>query len=255
MTVSDDIRASYEAGSTGFVPVFDGTVKDAVFRTDNGYRDGEIAFLELSIEPSEDDAAEFGEYLEDGMTTVRYACGKGWDPADKGATVQHESGRPRKFNNGTNIITLINAALALDGVGEVLMERGPATQANIWLGMKFTFENTEFTRKDKDGDEFTWTVRLPVAYHGLDGETAAKPAAKKAPAKKAAPAKPAEVEADDDGEIHVLTPKLRGQLKAIAASADDHDAFMEQAFAELTLDDDAEAAVADEDFYTSLKAG
>lgn len=252
MTVSDDIRASYEAGSTGFVPVFDGTVKDAIFRTDNGYRDGEIAFLELFIEPSEDDAPEFGEYLEDGMTTVRYACGKGWEPADKGATVQHESGRQRKFNNGTNIITLINAALELDGVADVLMERGPATQANIWTGLKFTFENTEFTRKDKDGDEFTWTVRLPTAFHGVEGE-AEKPAAKKAPAKKAAPAKAAPVE--DEAEGHTLPAKLRGQLKAIAASADDHDSFMEGAFATLELDDAAEAAVADEDFYLSLKAG
>lgn len=252
MTVSDDIRASYEGASTGFVPVFDGTIKDAVFRTDNGYRDGEIAFLELFIEPSEDDAAEFGKYLEDGMTTVRYACGKGWDPADKGATVQHESGRAKKFTNGTNIITLINAALALDGVGEVLMERGPATQADIWNGLKFTFENTEFTRKDKDGDEFTWSVRLPVAFHGVEGDAEAKPAAKKAPAKKAPAAK---VETADEAEGHTLPAKLRGQLKAIAASADDHDSFMEEAFATLELDDDAEAAVADEDFYLSLKAG
>ncbi len=251
MTVSDDIRASYMGASTGFVPVFDGTIKDAVFRTDNGYRDGEIAFLELFIEPSEDDAAEFGEYLEDGMTTVRYACGKGWDPADKGATVQHESGRQRKFTNGTNIITLINAALELDGVADVLMERGPATQANIWHGLKFTFENTEFTRKDKDGDEFTWTVRLPTAFHGVEGEVKAAPA-KKAPAKKAAPAK---VEAADEAEGHTLPAKLRGQLKAIAASADDHDSFMEEAFATLELDDAAEGAVADEDFYLSLKAG
>lgn len=252
MTVSDDIRASYEGASTGFVPVFDGTVKDAVFRTDNGYRDGEIAFLELFIEPSEDDAAEFGEYLEDGMTTVRYACGKGWEPADKGATVQHESGRQKKFTNGTNIITLINAALELDGVGDVLMQRGPATQADIWLGLSFTFETVEFTRKDRDGDEFTWSVRLPTAFHGVEGVEEKAPA-KKAPAKKAPAAKAAP--AEDDGDVHALTPKLKGQLKAIAASADDHDSFMEQAFATLELDDAAEGAVADESFYLSLKAG
>ena len=81
--------------------------------------------------------------------------------------------------------------------------------------------------------------------------------AKPAVEEKAAPAKAAPVEEPEDGEgtTHTLTPKLKGQLKAIANATDDHDSFMEQAFAELTLDDDAEAAVADEDFYNSLKAG
>ena len=64
-----------------------------------------------------------------------------------------------------------------------------------------------------------------------------------------------ETEDEGEGATHTLPAKLRGQLKAIANVADDHDSFMEQAFAELTLDDDAEAAVADEDFYNSLKAG
>jgi len=38
-------------------------------------------------------------------------------------------------------------------------------------------------------------------------------------------------------------------------SAEDHDSFMEEAFATLELDDAAEAAIADEAFFLSLKAG
>ena len=83
---------------------------------------------------------------------------------------------------------------------------------------------------------------------------AAKPAAKKAPAKKA-PAKKAEEAGEDEGDTYALSPKVKGQLRAIAARVGDHDEFMEAAFAEVTLDDDGETAVADEEFYLSLKAG
>lgn len=261
MTVSDDIKNSWETSDGGFVPEFDGVVREATFCFKNEYQNGEACLLELLVEPSEDDAPEFGDYLEDGLFSIIYPCGKGWEPADKGATCQHESGRARKFNSQSGMGLLMNSALEIDGVSDVLMERGQATDAGVWVGLSFRFEDKQFERTDKDGEKFTWTRRLPTEFHGIEGEVEEKPAAKKAPAKKA-PAKKAEVEVDesdgdtvDTGETHTLSPKLRGQLKAIASSADDHDTFMEQAFAELTLDDDAEAAVADEDFYNSLKAG
>lgn len=255
MTVSDDIRSSYETTDGGFVPEFDGTVREAIFTYKNEYQGGEACLLELMVEPSEDDAPEFGEYLEDGLFSIIYTCGKGWEPADKGATVQHESGQRRKFASQSGMGLLVNHALELEGVEKVLMERGPATQADVWIGLKFRFEDKKFTSKNRDGDPIEWTRRLPVEFHGVDeGEQESKPAAKKAPAKKA-PAKKAEPVETDEDEGYALSPKVKGQLRAIAARVGDHDEFMEAAFAEVTLDDDGETAVADEEFYLSLKAG
>lgn len=257
MSVSEDVRASYEAASGGFAAEFRGTVREASFRFDNNYKGGDVCLLELLVEPCDEDIEQFGEYLEDGLTSIWYGCGKGWEPADKGATAQHESGKPRKFTKGTNISTLLTHAIEVDGVGDVLMQRGPANQAGIWLGLDLDFELTEFASKNRDGEPIEWTVRLPVEFHGVDeGAEKPKPAAKKAPAKKAAPAK-VEADTEDEGTSYDLPAKLRGLLKAIAVNADDHDAFMEAAFAQVAdqLDSTGELAVADEDFYLTLKAG
>ena len=209
------------------------------------------------MEPSEEDAPEFGDYLEDGLFSIIYTCGKGWEPADKGASCQHESGRARKFNSGSGMGLLMNHALELDGVADLLMERGLPTDANVWIGLKFRIEEVAFEGKDKDGTKFTYTRRLPTEFHGVDEGEKAKPAAKKAPAKKAAPAKVEEIADEDEGTSYDLPAKLRGLLKAIAVNADDHDAFMEAAFAQVAdqLDSTGELAVADEDFYLTLKAG
>lgn len=258
MAVTDEVKDSYELSSGGFVPEFDAVVREAQFTYDNGYMNGEACLLELLVEPSEDDAPEFGDYLEDGLYRIIYPCGKGFEPADKGATVQHESGRPKRFNTSSGIGLLVAAALECDGVADVLMERGPSTQADIWVGLNFRWVDKEFSRTDKDGETLTWTRRLPVEFYGVDGEAEAKPVAKKAPAKKA-PAKkaPAKAEAADEDEGYTVPAALKGKLRAIAAREDieDHDAFMEAAFAELDIPEEAEDAVADEEFFLSLKAG
>lgn len=255
MAVTDEVRDSYQLSSGGFVPEFDGVVREAQFTFDNSYMNGEACLLELLVEPSEDDAPEFGDYLEDGLYRIIYPCGKGWEPADKGATVQHESGRPRRFNNQSGIGLLVAHAVECEGVAEVLMERGPSTQADIWVGLNFHWLDKEFSNTDKDGETRTWTRRLPIEFHGVDGEGEAKKApAKKAPAKKA-PAKQVEAEDEaDDGEVKVPAA-LKGKLRAIAATADDHDAFMEAAFSTLDIPAEHEDAVANEAFFLSLKAG
>jgi len=201
MTVSDDIRNSYQTSDGGFVPEFDGVVREATFCFKNEYQNGEACLLELLVEPSEEDAPEFGDYLEDGLFSIIYTCGKGWEPADKGATAQHESGRARKFNSGSGMGLLLNSALELDGVEDVLMERGPATQADVWVGMKFRIEDKVFEGKNNDGEKFTYTRRLPTEFHGVDeGEEPKKAPAKKAPAKKAAAPKAEVEESEDEGK-------------------------------------------------------
>jgi hypothetical protein len=248
MTISQDIESSYELSDGGFVPEFDGIIREATFCFDNSYNNGETAVLEVLVEPSAEDAPEFGDYLEDGLYRILYPCGKGWEPADKGATVQHDSGRARRFGAQSGIGLLLSHALGIDGVADVLKSRGPATQASIWIGLNFRFLDKQFSY-EANGETRTYNRRLPVEFHGTD--EGAKATAKKAPAKKA-PAKPAA----DDGEGDGLSPKLRGQLRAIAAKTEDHDSFMEAAFAEIPdMGDDAEASVADESFYLSLKAG
>lgn len=256
MAVTDEVRDSYTTVEGGFVPEFDGTVKSAIFTFDNSYQNGEACLLELLVEPSPEDAPEFGDYLDDdGYYRIIYPCGKGWEPADKGQTAQHESGRTRRWQNQSGMGLLVNSAVELDGVADILQSRGPSTQADVWVGLKFRFEDKQFSGKNRDGDEITWSRRLPVEFHGVEGE-GEKAAAKKAPAKKA-PAKKAEAEDGDEGETGPsISPAVRGKLRAIAVKSDDHDTFMENAFAELPdMGDEAENAIADEAFFQSLKAG
>lgn len=262
MAFDEDIESSWETDEGGFEP-FDGTIIQAEFGYDNTYGDGEPALLILTVKA--DDPELFED--NDGETRLLYPIGKGWEPADGGATCQHETGRPRKFHVLSGVGALVNAAAQLDGVLDILKSRGPATQANVWEGLRFTFEDVKFSRTDKDGETIEWTRRLPVAFLGVEGEEAeetkpAKKSAKKAATKKSAAKKsepePADADTDDgdaeDSDTPELDAKTRGKLKAIAARVDDHDEFMETAFAELDLDDLAEELVADEEFYQGLKA-
>lgn len=267
MPFDEEVESSYELSSGGLVEEFTGEVVAAAFGFDASYNE-DTCILELLVRPSEEDAEEFTEAMldEDGNYRMIFPVGDKWEDTDRGAGVQHESGKTRKFGKGSGIGLLLEHALELDGVGDVLKGRGPATQADIWVGLTFRWEDKEFTWTDRDGDDHTYTRMLPVEF--IDGGEAKKPAkkapAKKAPAKKA-PAKrgaakkaaddePADDAADEatDAETFDIPAKLRGQLKKLAVAADDHDDFMEQAFATLDLDGDAETAVGEESFYESL---
>lgn len=261
MAFDDEIESSYELDEGGFVQRFTGTVRSARFGFNSSYNDGETCLLEFLVEPSEDDADEFGEGAldEDGLYTVLYSVGDKFEDAEGGATVVHESGRARRFNKRSGIGELLNAAAELDGLLGTLKGRGPATQADIWVGLTFTFDNVAFSFTNKDDEEVTYTRLLPVEFVGEDGAETKKAPAKKAPAKKAPAKKPAakkaEPEPEDDGDaspLDALSAKVRGQLKKLAQDADDHDAFMETAYATLDVDDALEAVITDEDAYTEL---
>ena len=262
MAFDEEIESSYELSEGGFVEEFTGTVKSAQFGFRSTYNDGETCLLELLVEPTEEDAAEFHEEAldEDGLYSVLYSVGNKFEDADGGKAVVHESGRARRFNKRSGIGELLAHALPLEGLADVLKKRGPATQADIWVGLTFRFDNVSFSFKNRDDEDVEYTRLLPVEFLGEGEAPAAKKAAsKKAPAKKA-PAKKAaaEPEADDDladdDPIAALTAKVRGQLTKIAKGADDHDSFMEEAYATVDVDDAAEAVITSESAYETLSA-
>ncbi len=261
MAFDEEIESSYELDEGGFVQRFTGTVRAARFGFNGSYNDGETCLLEFEVEPTEEDAEEFGEGAlnEDGLYTIMYSVGDKFEDAEGGATVVHESGRARRFNKRSGIGELLNAAAELEGLLDMLKGRGPATQADIWVGLTFTFDNVSFSFTNKNDEEVSYTRLLPVEFVGEDGAETKKAPAKKAPAKKApakkAAAKKAEPEESEDGDaspLDALTAKVRGQLKKLAQEADDHDSFMEAAYATLDVDDALEAVITDEAAFAEL---
>lgn len=228
---TQEVEDSYEL-SSGLVDEFDGQILDAWFTVDNSYN-ADVTVLKLHVKALEPDVFP----AEDQNTTeLIFPCTKGFEATDKGARLIHDSGKPRKIHKSSGLGLLVGAVCELDGGVDLLKSRGPATSADIWKGLSFTFENREFSWKGSDGQEHTYTRMLPAAI--LEAGEGSAPAA---------------TNGSTNGSAEVsISPMLKGKLKALAGSTANYDQFMEQAFATLELDADAEAAVMSESFYASL---
>lgn len=258
MAFDVEVENSYEL-SSGLVDEVTGVVRKALYTYKNEIGDGETCLLELMVEPTAESLGDIPEeFLDDGLYSLIFKAGKGMEPQDKGTRVAHESGRPKKFNNQSGMGLLLASALELDGVADALKTRGLASEAAIWEGLSFTFKTIDLEFTNSDDEVIKYTRDVVTAFQGAEDAKPAK--ATKAPSKAAAAkakAAAAKAAAADDGDAELLHPNvtgdLREQLTAIAAAADDHDAFMEAAFSEAELDDAAEEAVADEAFFAQLK--
>lgn len=169
-----------------------------------------------------------------------YSVGKKWEPANEGASVQHESGKRQMFNNQTNIGKLIHSYLEARGDGDVaegmkavISEGGEPDQAEFWIGLDVTLKSIPYkTQNGKDAStfgvgEYHGRVGEQKAKGGSKGKLAEKPAGKPATAKPAA--KAADVDGEDGWKEHLGMP-LYLKLTKLAKGADDHDDFMSKAF-------------------------
>lgn len=216
--------------SSGLVDDFDGTVTDAWFTFDDSYNNGETCVLKLVVR-----ADKPGTFTDDNTTTLIFPLGKGWEPTDKGAHVQHESGKQQNFHRSSGMGLLINSAREIGLVDKWRNEGVTPFDSAIWSGIHCEWHNTEFTFTTKEGEQRSYYRMLPTSM--LDSDTSGS--------------KPVEDTPDFD-----LSPALRGKLRAIATTCDSHDAFIEKAFtADLDLGNEGEAAVMSAEFYATLRQG
>lgn len=208
------------AVSTGLVEsIEEGEITNAFFGYDSDIKEN-VCYFKLVINTNDPDIGDDGEHIE------AYSCGDGWEPADKeGSRVQREDGKEKNFNRSSKMGKLTTAAITL--AEDNMRDRGAPFEAATWIGLKFSFEQTELGKFKGE----PYFGLMPTEYLGTveTGKKTSKPASSKpASTPKATPA--ASTSSNGGGE---LDPKLRAQLMALAVDCDSHAQFVERAFSEL----------------------
>lgn len=190
---------------SGLPSDFDGEVTDAGFMLDEKY---DRIIIDLEIQSDDPDVGD------DGIVTLKLGIGGSdkWEIVGRGDTVQHASGRVKRFNTQSAYGVFLSRAVELAGEG--LRDKGEPTVAAIWKGSRWHFDREEFTIKDRDtGLDVKRDRLLPTAFLGFKGQPK-KATAKKAASKpdaKATAAKPAKVEppAEVDERLVALAKEVK----------------------------------------------
>lgn len=216
----------------GLITDYNGTVQGARFKFDPRYQDGTVLLLEWDIATGLPDQPS---------VTERFSCGNGWTTTD-GSTAHRTDGGD-KFQKSSIYGHIIETAKGDQDALAMLQQRGDPTNAAIWVGTKWRFEEVELQfGKGQDGNPITSTRVMPVEYLGTEDnpQQSAQPAQGQAPA----------AQSNGSGQLY-------DQLRPIAESAPDHKTFVSQA---LQLEGvqpiiDQVADDGNEGLYERLKAG
>lgn len=197
----------------------DVTVKSIEFGYDATYAKGEacVAIVTFGMEEGED-------------AKQLYSVGKTFEPADRGSTLVHTSGKPTNLNNQSNYGRFVDALTKMDNAAEFMKEvreTGVDLVFNAaWLdGMSFHMGTVKLTMQDgKEKD-----LVIPVHYNGM-AETSVKGKAKpKLAAKPAAKAKAKPEPDEDDEDYGVDDDDIRTALIEAAEAAADFEEYSEAA--------------------------
>ncbi len=228
-------------------------VVEAVFAYDEQYRKGEELRLELSILTTDPENGEGGVVVE------KYSLGSGWTTTDRGATIVHESGNPKKFNNNSGIGLLADSLVGVLSLDECAA-LGDPKDADTWRKLgAFNWKRKGFEMTPPEGGEKVKYTRMLIESRVEGGAaTAAAPAASTSvpsAAEASAAIDAAAAAGGGEGASYDVPPVLKVKLAKFAREADTHDAFAEKAFAlEGVADVTAmEELCADEKFYLWLK--
>ena len=212
---------------TGLPDDFSFEITDASFTRSAEVKGGEQIYLNLV-----GDTDTIGQY------ELHLPVGPGWDTLDGGKTARHESGNAKKgINNNTDYGKFIDACIKELDLGSVLAPRGEATEAKVWVGLKFHMKQKEFSFPDKQnpGQNVEYYRLLPQAFLGeVGGE-------EKAPAKESKPAGSGSNGATNGAAAKVLLAKVKAEAK----KHDTHEAFVDAA---MNIDGVAD----DEDLLTQV---
>ena len=189
--------------SSGLLDDADITITGARFGYDAGYADGEQLILIVNGTSDQEGWEEFEQFL---------SIGKGWDTHDQGLTVNGQDA----FRTNSQYGIFIAGAMSTDAE-KVLMGRGMPDVAAIWVGMKFHVKRSPH---DYGGEIGVKNVLAPTAFLGEVGKADAPVAS--------APATP-EPTPTTEGAAPASNGagSLTEAVTALATTADNHDAFLE----------------------------
>jgi hypothetical protein len=238
--VSKDYEDAYDwddAVGGGLLANYTGTVTSAEFGIDEDYNDEVVrAMFDIEVvdQPDEDIDVEPGEVLEEAFNVGNTST---WEAISKGRKVARVDGKRPKFNDASGYGRLIAVVAGkakhlgdvdktpfedADKLLEVLRERGPGTNADVWEGLTFEFRRLTFSFYSKADDETIEYQRVyPVAFVGEASE--GKPSkSRKSSTKRAS-------KQDDDGDDDGPT---RADLIALAAEHEQFSKFLAAAMSQ-----------------------
>lgn len=225
--------------STGLPDKFEGTVTEPYFAFNPEVNNGETLLFMIDVKTDDN------ELGEDGVVSLRFPCGAGWEAAEKGQLAVREDGKKKGFNQNSGMGNYVEALMgsgAVDDLRAKADEHGPM-RATLTEGMKFFWERKDYA-STINGEEAKWSRTLPVKYLGNGKGSSSKPAA--------ATGKPVKESPDAEGDetptaTGGVDPGLLAKIKVRAKKAETHDEFMVLCFDELQpLSPEAEAIIMDE---------
>lgn len=217
---------------TGGVGEFVGTIDRAEFITSEDYHDPNRAILEFLLGGVTDEAGHMPDewhisYSADGVSE--------WQIVEGGQAVESQVDPSDTLPGETSKWgLLVEQLLTIDGVAEVLEDRGDPTDAASYEGLRFAWEETTH---DYGGDIGEVDITLPVKFLGVEDDVGGD----------------TEVSSNGAGS-NEDREKLERKLTALAKKADNHDEFQDKA---LDIDDvvnddelfDAVVDPSDDGFY------
>ena len=248
---------------------FEGTIANAKFAIPvDSQADDPQPMLIIDIENAEFD-----------MDEQRIGIGKGWVAQDKGARVEREDGGKLVYNKQSKIGRLLGSLMesadfraALTARATELGRMPTPFEAEFWNGITGTWVRETGSFKNTDGEEIEfsfWTVTDPSVKTKRKAAGPAKKAAKKAAsgaqaakekalaAKKAKEAAAEETPSSNGTGPDTSNPVI-AQLVELATAADDHDAFVIEAYTQIDeadLTDEITAIIDDPDaLYNTVGA-
>lgn len=186
------------ATDSGLATALEGTIENPFFDYDPEYRDGETPLLHLPlVNVTSDEDPEIKDTL-----TLTLGTGNGWEVVDNGEAVARSDGKSKGFHEKTRVGILVDRIVEIGAV-ETIAERGTPTQAKVWDGLRFKFENHEEDYGEIDGEQVKVNFLLPVELVGS--------------------------ETDGGSTNGKVDEKVVTRLKALARNSATHDEFLDQA--------------------------
>lgn len=230
--------------STGLPDKFEGVVTEPYYAFNPEVGNGETLLFMIDV------VSDDKEIGDEGVVSLRFPCGAGWEATEKGQVAVREDGKKKGFNQNSGMGNFVEALMgsgAVEALRAKADEHGPM-RATLTEGMKFFWERKDYS-STINGEEAKWSRTLPVKYlgSGSDGTPKAASKASKPPVKESPDVEEAAGGNPPGSNGDGIDAGLLAKIKVRAKKAETHDDFMVLCFDELQpLSAEAEAIIMDE---------
>lgn len=195
----EDERQDPWGTDTGLASQFNGWIKDPSFGFIEEYQGGDaLLFTAMLVDEEGED-----------VRTIGYSIGRDWEANDDGSEVEHPT--KTRFIKSTRYGGFIERAKEL-GADEVLAQRGPPTEAVVWEGLGFYWDNESLPTVGGENKD----TLMPKKFLGeVEEDEDEQPKARKKK-KKVVEEEPEDEDEDEDEEEIDLDPKLQKKLLKLA---------------------------------------